>query len=70
MPAVLSKVTPDGDAPEVVIELDENGQPVYTPIPVFCKHKGKNILMWEVEQHKLAVDFLKNHVPVCMYGSN
>jgi hypothetical protein len=50
--------------------LDENGQPVYTPIPVFCKHKGKNILMWEVEQHKLAVDFLKNHVPVCMYGSN
>ena len=68
MPVVLSKFTPDGDVPEAVIELDENGQPVYTPIPVFCKHKGKSILMWQVEEHKLAVDFLKIHLPVWLCG--
>lgn len=70
MPAVSSKATTDGDVPDVVIELDENGIPVYTPIPAFCKHKGKNILMWEVEQHKLAVQFLKIHLPVCLYRFN
>jgi hypothetical protein len=64
MPAVLSKVTPDGDVPEVEIALDANGQPIYNPVVLYCKHKGKNILMWQVQEHKLAVDFLKIHLPV------
>lgn len=61
MPAVLSKV-----ADELVIELDENGLPIYNPIEVHCKFKGKNRVMWQVEEHTIAVEFLKLHVPVCL----
>lgn len=68
MPAVFSKVAPDGEAPDVEIELDENGQPIYNPVVVYCKHKGKNVLMWQVQEHKLAVDFLKTNLPVSIYG--
>lgn len=69
--AVLSKPVsePPVDLDEnqiPVIELDENGIPVYHPVEIFCKLKGKNTSMWKVEEHKLAVDFLKKHVPVWM----
>jgi len=61
MPAVLSKVVD-----ELVIELDENGLPIYNPIEVHCKYKGKNRVMWQVQDHQIAVDFLKLHIPVCL----
>ena len=47
-------------APE--IEVDRNGLPVYQPVIVRCGTK----ILWKVEEHKQAVDFLKLHVMVCL----
>ena len=53
--AVLSRV-----ASEVV--LDAHGLPIYQPVEVMCD-KGK-VKLWRVEEHKLAVDFMKKRLQV------
>src|ERR1700736_4165236 len=53
--AVLSRV-----AGEVM--LDVHGVPIYQPVEVMCD-KGK-IKLWRIEEHKLAVDFMKKQLQV------
>jgi hypothetical protein len=57
--AVLSK-----PVSEPVIDVDDEGRAVYHPVEINCKRNGKNALMWKVEEHEIAVQFLKQHVPV------
>jgi hypothetical protein len=54
--AVLSRVTGE------VVLVDAHGLPIYQPVEVMCD-KGK-VKMWRIEEHKLAVDFMKKRLQV------